>query len=712
MKLALQATLSFGLLALCLATSPVRWCVTSAPEQSKCQRLQTCFSNQQGENLPHLSCVKKSDVHECIKGIANNEADAISLDGGLVFEAGLAPYNLKPIVSEVYATRTGESVTSYYAVAVVKKGTIASLADLKGKKSCHTGLGRSAGWNIPIGTLVAKKLIDWEGADTEPIEKEAAEMPLTASIAAAAKEAAFEAKFVPLNEIFATYAQEKVTRNVAEMILTLDIQELLNERSNYELLCEDGTKKPIEEYAQCNLARVPAHAVVARSVDGRADDIWTLLSNALERYSKHSQVECQLFGPSEGTLKDLIFKDSAVNLRRVPDAMDFQFYLGNKYYTAVQSLRIERIAPGPDTANRIVWCSVGTAEKTKCDLWSGVSNGAIDCAVSETTDDCIMKILKGEADAISLDGGYIYTAGKCGLVPVLAEVYSPDNDVCNQPDRESTVKGYTAVAVAKASDPDITWKNLKGKKSCHTGVDRTAGWNIPMGLIYNENNKDCDFGKFFSEGCAPGAAADSPLCRLCKGSGGQSSLSDKYKCKPNSNEIFYGYNGAFRCLIESGDVAFVKHSTVFDNTGENKPAWVGDKGPNDFVLLAPNGRRCPVSEYLTCGLATVPTHGVVTRPDRADDVRRVMLQQQTFFGNSGSDKEVFQLFQSDTKDSLFKDGTACLATPKEKTYEAYLGKQYMDSVAGLKECSPSELQFTSPLDRLVNEVTFLPPLDT
>ncbi|XP_042316510.1 serotransferrin [Sceloporus undulatus] len=702
MKLALQATLSFGLLALCLATSPVRWCVTSAPEQTKCQRLQTCFSNQQGENVPQLSCVKKSDVHECIKGIANNEADAISLDGGLIFEAGMAPYNLRPAVSEVYTTSAGESVTSYYAVAVVKKGTVASLADLKGKKSCHTGLGRSAGWNIPIGTLVAKKIIQWEGADTEPIEKAVARFFAAACVPGSSERnlchlcAGKGDKKCSRNDPFSGYsgALECLKSGAGDVAFVKDATVLAlspDERSNYELLCEDGTKKPIEEYQQCNLARVPAHAVVARTVDGRADAIWTLLSNALERYSKHNQAECQLFGPAEGVLKDLMFKDSAVNLRRVPDVMDFHFYLGNQYYTSAQSLRIERIAPGPDTANRIVWCTVGTAEKTKCDLWSGVSNGAIDCAVSETTEECIIKIIKGEADAISLDGGHIYTAGKCGLVPVLAEVYSPDNGVCNQPDRETTVKGYTAVAIAEASKPDITWKTLKGKKSCHTGVDRTAGWNIPMGLIYNENNQDCDFGKFFSEGCAPGAPADSPLCRLCKGSGGEGSISDKYKCKPNSNEIFYGYNGAFRCLIESGDVAFVKHSTPFDNTGDNKPAWVGDKGPNDFVLLARDGRRCPISEYLTCGLATVPTHGVVTRPDQADNVRRVMLQQQIYYGNTGSDKEVFQLFQSDTKDSLFKDGTVCLATPKEKTYEAYLGKQYMDSVAGLKECSPSEL---------------------
>ena len=37
----------------------------------------------------------------------NNEADAVTLDGGQVFDAGQAPYNLKPIVSEVYNTDQG-----------------------------------------------------------------------------------------------------------------------------------------------------------------------------------------------------------------------------------------------------------------------------------------------------------------------------------------------------------------------------------------------------------------------------------------------------------------------------------------------------------------------------------------------------------------------------------------------------------------------------
>lgn len=55
--------------------------------------------------------------------------------------------------------------------------------------------------------------------------------------------------------------------------------------------------------------------------------------------------------------------------------------------------------------------------------------------------------------------------------------------------------GYLAVAVVKKSaDESLTWNNLKGRKSCHTAVDRTAGWNIPMGLLYNRINS-CEFGK-------------------------------------------------------------------------------------------------------------------------------------------------------------------------------------------------------------------------
>ena len=56
------------------------------------------------------------------------------------------------------------------------------------------------------------------------------------------------------------------------------------------------------------------------------------------------------------------------------------------------------------------------------------------------------------------------------------------------------VQGYLAVAVVKKANEGLTWNSLKGKKSCHTAVDRTAGWNIPMGLIANQTGS-CAFGR-------------------------------------------------------------------------------------------------------------------------------------------------------------------------------------------------------------------------
>ncbi|KAL8187667.1 UNVERIFIED_CONTAM: hypothetical protein K2H54_053736 [Gekko kuhli] len=164
MKLVFQATI--GLLALCLATCSVRWCTISNPEQAKCEELQTCLGGDA------MTCVKKTSFHDCIEAIAyrqNSDADTIALDGGLIYEGGLAPYNLNPVAAEVYRT---ECATRYYAVAVVKKGThLSSFCDLRGKKSCHTGFGRSAGWIIPVGRLLEKNCTNWAGAEIEPIER-------------------------------------------------------------------------------------------------------------------------------------------------------------------------------------------------------------------------------------------------------------------------------------------------------------------------------------------------------------------------------------------------------------------------------------------------------------------------------------------------------------------------------------------------------------
>lgn len=56
-----------------------------------------------------------------------------------------------------------------------------------------------------------------------------------------------------------------------------------------------------------------------------------------EHYGKDKSKAFQLFGSPLG--KDLLFKDSAQGLLRIPSKMDTSLYLGYDYVTALRNLR-------------------------------------------------------------------------------------------------------------------------------------------------------------------------------------------------------------------------------------------------------------------------------------------------------------------------------------------------------------------------------------
>lgn len=63
-------------------------------------------------------------------------------------------------------------------------------------------------------------------------------------------------------------------------------------------------------------------------------------------------------------------------------------------------------------------------------------------------------------------------------------------------------------------------------------------------------------------------------------------------CRRDASEDYYGATGAFRCLVEGGGhVAFVRHTTVSENTGGKKRDWWARNTLNDdFELLCPDGK--------------------------------------------------------------------------------------------------------------------------
>ncbi|KAF3699356.1 Serotransferrin Precursor [Channa argus] len=649
----------------------VRWCLKSDQEFLKCSHL--------AAKSTVFSCVKRESTIDCIVAIKAGEADAITLDGGDIYTAGLTNYDLYPIIAEDY----GESSdTCYFAVAVVKKGTGFGIKQLAGKKSCHTGLGKSAGWNIPIGNLVSMEILPWQGIEDKPLEEAVGEF-FSASCVPGAMTGS---KLCQLCRGDCSRSQKEpyygysgafqcLADDAGEVAFVKHLTVPDSEAGKYELLCKDDTRKAISEYKDCYWAKVPAHAVVTRKDPQLAELIWTSLETVQG---------FDLFSSEGYTAKDLIFKDTTKKLVKLPANTDTFLYLGAEYMSIIRSLKKEPILA--TSSKDIKWCAVGHAETAKCDQWSinSVGDGttsSIECQRAETVEECLKKIMRKEADAVAVDGGQVYTAGKCGLVPAMVEQY--DESQCSS--TGASASSYFAVAVVKKGS-GVTWDNLRGKRSCHTGVGRTAGWNIPMGHIH-QITKDCDFTKFFSSGCAPGSDPSSPFCSQCAGSG--KAVGDEAKCKASADEKYYGYAGAFRCLVDgAGDVAFVKHTTVSENSDGAGPEWARGLSSGDYELICPGKGPVEVSAFASCNLAAVPAHAVVTRPESRQEVVRILKEQQSKFGATVADA-TFRMFQSEGgKNLLFKDSTKCLQETKaEETFAQFLGTDYMTAMNSLRQCS-------------------------
>ncbi|KAK7866940.1 hypothetical protein R5R35_014716 [Gryllus longicercus] len=519
-------------------------------------------------------------------------------------------------------------------------------------------------------------------------------------------------------------------------------------KADFELLCRDGRHASVDEYRNCNWGSVPSHAVVtssAKTVDQRRL-YQKFLKKAVELYNKpptslsnnqtdfygnssngsnrgfynddnnnynsfgrnnqnnyrqygdetnhipNSQVSPLLYETfslfaSAQYFKDrynLMFQDAASNLLPLEESQ--QTYAGFLGRTLDLVLGVRRCP-----VNRMTLCVTSDPEMEKCvrmrtALKAQLLKPEMVCYKGHSQINCMQAIRSGVADVAVLDAGDVYTAGlRYQLVPIISEVYN-----LGQPE-------YYVVAVAKEDDPTTELTFLKGKRTCHPGINTAAGWIIPLAYLISNGwirsygcNSVRAAAEYFTKSCVPGAISTEyntglpydNLCDLCHGA------SFRY-CRRDASEDYYGYTGAFRCLVEGGgQVAFVKHTTVMESTGGKRREWWARNTLNDdFELLCPDGTRRTIHEFKSCNMGKAKANAIVTRGGDGYNETEIsafinlFIYAQQFYGRTDQDDFSFSMFYSNPpySDLIFQDATRRLHVidPSQREYSQYLGPDFM-----------------------------------
>ncbi|XP_028392085.1 serotransferrin-like [Dendronephthya gigantea] len=554
-----------------------------------------CSSNATKCNLAgiNVTCVESSD---CTKEVAEGKADLTYASANNMIKN---VDKLQIVLSQQYVG-VPEKYVLYYGLAVVKKDTTFNLKQLKGKDSCHTGVRRTVGWNIPVGYLLYIKEMPLINDQYESVSKFFGKTCAPGADKIVASESVKkDLCSLCLNEICSTTASNTYLGYVGAFKCMADgnndrvgfvkqttadeyIKKYGGKREDFKLLCTDGTTKSLDDFQSCNIDKRPIHAIVTRSSKSAKDvkKYQTLFKNA-------SLDDLKAGG--------MVFNGTK-SLETYPKTLEDYLKPYSLHYNEVQ--KTNKVTKGPK------FCG----DATKCN--SVKDKVHVTCVEASSGSNCVKDVVEGKADFMLANANdMVDNQGKLKIVRSQ-----------KLKDLEKYVQYYGLAVVKK--ETAFNFKQLKDKYSCHTGVGRTVGWVIPVGYLLDEKEmpliKDQykSVAEFFKKSCVPGIgkissasqAVKDDLCSLCDGT-------ENVKC--TSNDPFAGYEGAFKCMAAGNNdrVGFVKQDTA--NKVLNSSGSYGSK--NDYKLLCTDGKSKPLDEYRKCYIGTRPANALVTSKDKSND---------------------------------------------------------------------------------------------
>lgn len=630
------------------------------------------------------------------------------------------------ITTEIRSADFSERDFRYEPVAVIRNSArISSISDLKGKRSCHTGYGRNAGWKVPFSHLMDKgeltPLCEELNAPAPERDLNAVSKYFGAACAPGSwvpekeTDKKLKANYPNLCELcenpktcgrddkYSNYdgALRCLTRNGGDVAWTkMDaVEKFFNLKESmpleitkdYSLLCWDGSSMPLTSKNPCSWAKRPWKAIVASNrlgsvqVKDLQDQITQLREIAVDSGMHENIVPEWLISVLEfKNVTDIEYNYEPHRAKTITPSI----YLSQKNFTVT----IEKPSCASKKSVRI--CVRSEVEKLKCAALRMAAMGqrilpGFSCVGGEGSMDCAEKVAKGEADVVVLSSKEADRAQRdLKLVSILSEL--EEIDVVR---KDQNAPYRYAVAVVR---PEIAGEfhgnisSLRGKRSCHGSIKSVAGWNAPLSALRRAGEltgATCgltiELSKYFNnQSCVPGVldpALKMPwlprsLCALCAGDGTSPGKPQTHEtwCADSDSERYYGDLGALRCLQDGvADVAFLDHVGLHLKTSET------DIKTDKMKLLCPNGQINDLTNFKACNWGKVSPQKILARGgeesyiDR-EDARISLLKAQDLFKVGGKAELVMRLFGPyyGNKDLLFQDTSVGLCDELEEAERA------------------------------------------